>query len=121
MNESKTLRPWDWALLGAALIACGLFFLTRQDPFACFPGVGIPMTYLGLSLFFVLYLRVQKRLCLSVESVFLFALTLLLSASYGLYARPDLECLLSGLYALFGDTILPTLTERVEDMFEFKG
>ncbi len=29
--------------------------------------------------------------------------------------------LLSGLYALFGDTILPTLTERVEDMFEFRG
>ncbi len=29
--------------------------------------------------------------------------------------------LLSGLYALFGDTILPTLTERVEDMFDFKG
>lgn len=93
MNDSKTLRPWDWALLGAALIACGLFFLTRQDPFARFPGVGIPITYLGLSLFFVLYLRAQKRLCLSVESVFLSALTLLLSASYGLYARPDLECL----------------------------
>ena len=93
MNDSKTLRPWDWALLGAALIACGLFFLTRQDPFACFPGVGIPITYLGLSLFFVLYLRAQKRLCLSVESVFLSVLTLLLSASYGLYARPDLECL----------------------------
>ncbi len=29
--------------------------------------------------------------------------------------------LLSGLYALFGDTILPTLTERVEQMFEFDG
>lgn len=93
MNESKALRPWDWALLGAALIACGLFFLTRQDPFACFPGVGIPVTYLGLSFFFLLYLRAQKRLCLSLESVFLSALTLLLSACYGLYARPGLECL----------------------------
>ncbi len=29
--------------------------------------------------------------------------------------------LLGGLYALFGDTILPTLTERVEQMFEFDG
>ncbi len=29
--------------------------------------------------------------------------------------------LLSGLYALFGDTILPTLTERVEEMFDFRG
>ncbi len=29
--------------------------------------------------------------------------------------------LLGGLYALFGDTILPTLTERVEEMFDFKG
>lgn len=93
MNESKALRPWDWALLCAALIACGLFFLTREDPFACFPGMGIPITYLGLSLFFLFYLRAQKRLCFSVESVFLSALTLLLSASYGLYARPDLECL----------------------------
>ena len=29
--------------------------------------------------------------------------------------------LLGGLYALFGDTILPTLTEKVEDMFNFAG
>ncbi len=29
--------------------------------------------------------------------------------------------LLGGLYALFGDTILPTLTDRVEEMFDFKG
>lgn len=29
--------------------------------------------------------------------------------------------LLGGLYALFGDTILPTVTEKVEEMFEFKG
>ena len=29
--------------------------------------------------------------------------------------------LLGGLYALFGDTIMPTMTEKVEDMFEFKG
>ena len=29
--------------------------------------------------------------------------------------------LLGGLYALFGDTILPTLTEKVEEMFEFTG
>ena len=29
--------------------------------------------------------------------------------------------LLGGLYALFGDTIMPTVTEKVEDMFEFKG
>lgn len=29
--------------------------------------------------------------------------------------------LLGGLYALFGDTILPTLTEKVKSMFNFKG
>ena len=29
--------------------------------------------------------------------------------------------LLGGLYALFGDTILPTLTERVEDLFDYAG
>lgn len=29
--------------------------------------------------------------------------------------------LLGGLYALFGDTIMPTVTEKVKDMFEFKG
>lgn len=29
--------------------------------------------------------------------------------------------LLGGLYALFGDTIMPTVTEKVEDIFNFKG
>ncbi len=29
--------------------------------------------------------------------------------------------LLGGLYALFGDTILPTLTNKVKQMFNFKG
>lgn len=29
--------------------------------------------------------------------------------------------LLGGLYALFGDTIMPTVTEKVEEMFNFKG
>lgn len=29
--------------------------------------------------------------------------------------------LLAGLYALFGDVILPTLEERIEDMFNFAG
>ncbi|MBD5116402.1 MAG: hypothetical protein HDT48_02670 [Ruminococcaceae bacterium] len=29
--------------------------------------------------------------------------------------------LLGGLYALFGDTILPTLTNKVKEMFNFKG
>ena len=29
--------------------------------------------------------------------------------------------LLAGLYALFGDTILPTLTNKVKQMFNFKG
>lgn len=29
--------------------------------------------------------------------------------------------LLAGLYALFGDVILPTLQERIEDMFNFAG
>ncbi len=29
--------------------------------------------------------------------------------------------LLAGLYALFGDTIMPTVTEKVNDMFDFKG
>ncbi len=29
--------------------------------------------------------------------------------------------LLAGLYALFGDVVLPTLKERVIDMFDFNG
>ena len=29
--------------------------------------------------------------------------------------------LLAGLYLLFKDTILPTLTEKIKDMFNFKG
>lgn len=29
--------------------------------------------------------------------------------------------LLGGLYALFGDTIMPTVTQKVKDMFELKG
>lgn len=29
--------------------------------------------------------------------------------------------LLGGLYALFGDTIMPTVTQKVKDMFDFKG
>lgn len=29
--------------------------------------------------------------------------------------------LLAGLYKLFGDVILPTLTQRIKDMFNFAG
>lgn len=29
--------------------------------------------------------------------------------------------LLAGLYALFGDTVLPTLTKRITDMFNYAG
>ena len=29
--------------------------------------------------------------------------------------------LLGGLYALFGDVILPTLTQRINEMFNFSG
>ncbi|MCM1277050.1 MAG: DUF6133 family protein [Lachnospiraceae bacterium] len=29
--------------------------------------------------------------------------------------------LLGGLYALFGETIMPTVTKKVQDMFDFKG
>ena len=29
--------------------------------------------------------------------------------------------LLGGLYALFGDTIMPTVTQKIKDMFSFKG
>ena len=29
--------------------------------------------------------------------------------------------LLGGLYALFGETIMPTVTQKVKDMFNFKG
>ena len=29
--------------------------------------------------------------------------------------------LLAGLYALFGETIMPTVTEKVKEMFNFKG
>lgn len=28
---------------------------------------------------------------------------------------------LAGLYALFGDVVLPTLTERITDMFDYQG
>ena len=29
--------------------------------------------------------------------------------------------LLAGLYALFGDVVMPTLTERIRDMFDYAG
>ncbi|WP_438940345.1 DUF6133 family protein [Lacrimispora defluvii] len=29
--------------------------------------------------------------------------------------------LLAGLYMLFNDTILPTLTQRIKDLFNYKG
>lgn len=29
--------------------------------------------------------------------------------------------LLAGLYALFGDTVLPILTQRIKDMFNYSG
>ena len=29
--------------------------------------------------------------------------------------------LLGGLYALFGDTIMPTVTQKVQEMFNFQG
>ena len=29
--------------------------------------------------------------------------------------------LLAGLYALFNDTIMPTVTERIEELFDFAG
>jgi hypothetical protein len=29
--------------------------------------------------------------------------------------------LLAGLYALFGNTLLPTLTQRIKDMFNYAG
>ena len=29
--------------------------------------------------------------------------------------------LLAGLYALFGDTVLPTLTRRIQEMFNYNG
>lgn len=29
--------------------------------------------------------------------------------------------LLAGLYTLFGDVIMPTLTERIEEMFDYAG
>ena len=29
--------------------------------------------------------------------------------------------LLAGLYTLFGDVVLPTLTQRVQEMFSYKG
>lgn len=28
---------------------------------------------------------------------------------------------LAGLYALFGDTVMPTLTERIQEMFDYAG
>lgn len=29
--------------------------------------------------------------------------------------------LLTGLYALFGDVVMPTLTQRIQDMFNYAG
>ena len=29
--------------------------------------------------------------------------------------------LLAGLYALFGDVVMPTLTQRIQDMFNYPG
>ena len=29
--------------------------------------------------------------------------------------------LLAGLYALFGDVVMPTLTERIQEMFDYAG
>ena len=29
--------------------------------------------------------------------------------------------LLAGLYALFGDVVMPTLTQRIQDMFNYAG
>lgn len=29
--------------------------------------------------------------------------------------------LLAGLYALFGDVVMPTLTQRIQDMFSYAG
>lgn len=29
--------------------------------------------------------------------------------------------LLAGLYALFGDVVIPTLTQRIQDMFNYAG
>ena len=29
--------------------------------------------------------------------------------------------LLAGLYALFGDVVMPTLTQRIQDMFHYAG
>ena len=29
--------------------------------------------------------------------------------------------LLAGLYALFGDVVMPTLTQRIQDMFNYSG
>ena len=29
--------------------------------------------------------------------------------------------LLAGLYALFGDVVMPTLTQRIQDMFDYAG
>ena len=29
--------------------------------------------------------------------------------------------LLAGLYALFGDVVMPTLTQRIKDMFDYGG
>ena len=29
--------------------------------------------------------------------------------------------LLAGLYALFGDAVMPTLTQRIQDMFNYAG
>lgn len=42
------------------------------------------------------------------------AITILISVVLG-------ALLLAGLYALFGNTILPTITQRIKDMFNYKG
>lgn len=42
------------------------------------------------------------------------AITILISVVLG-------ALLLAGLYALFGNTILPTITQKIKDMFNYKG
>ena len=58
-----------------------------------------------------LYARVSSRMA---EGFVDSAIKILIAVVIG-------ALLLAGLYALFGNTILPTVTQRIKDMFNYAG
>lgn len=69
-------------------------------------------TYLGISSFKNNFKNIMKDN--KGEGFVDTALKILISVVVG-------ALLLAGLYLLFNDTILPTLTERIKELFDYKG